>query len=248
MSTFARPNNDPRWRIAANFIVYGGLMAAFASWVSIRWVDHPVATWIHQNGVDQHLWMRTFLDAPIALAPLGAIYMLGYILRRARSNPGVMEWNWFVVSLSLAFSLHINRNVLKIAFGRTWPRLVTDPSASAVRVSDCIGPSQGFLNDGIDAFHPFGGTIKAYSAFPSGSTAALIAIVVPLFVLFPRLRIPLALYTLLSLVAFVLTNTHYVGDVLAGFYVGAVCGIVAVAFFKGPIAPVFKWRAGSLGA
>ncbi|MBB4133353.1 membrane-associated phospholipid phosphatase [Xanthomonas campestris] len=115
--------------------------------------------------------------------------------------------------------------MLKRMFGRTWPRDVSDPGPAVL--ANCPPPSLGYINDGIHSFHFFGGNSKPFLAFPSGSTVMLLAIVVPLCVAFPRVRIPLIVFTVFSLFCFVLTNTHFVADVIAGVYVGGVIGLIA---------------------
>lgn len=195
--------------------------------VCVLWVDLPVAQLIHRNGLDRYLWMRWFLDTPIVVAPVAAIYMSIYIARHFGGQPGSQERIWFIISSAFLATLQI-KNMLKLVFGRTWPREVIDPSLSASQCA-CIPQSRGFVNDGIHAFHIFGGDSKQFTAFPSGSTVALIAIVVPIISLYPRTRTPLALFSILSAAAFIITNTHFVSDVIAGVYVGAVCGYVTLA-------------------
>jgi membrane-associated phospholipid phosphatase len=137
-----------------------------------------------------------------------------------------------VISSTLLVACQL-KNLLKIAFGRTWPREVKDVSVSSVDTVTGLA-SRGYVNDGIHAFHPFAGAAKPFAAFPSGSTAALIAVVVPVMLLYPRTRWPLLIYSAVSLLSFVVTNTHFVGDIIAGLYVGTTCGLVAVAIAEAP--------------
>jgi hypothetical protein len=218
------------WRLTSRLLLAGAPLTFFLTLACILWVDLPLARLIHAKGWDRFFWMRRFLDTPIVTAPAAAAYMGVYVVRRCRGRAGTNEKIWFIISAVLLVTLQL-KNMLKIVFGRTWPREVTDPSVGAAPCA-CIAPSRGFLNDGIHAFHAFGGSSKPFSAFPSGSTATLIAVVLPLVLLYPRTRIPLTVFTALSLFSFVITNTHFVGDVVAGIYLGALCGSVGVALVR----------------
>ncbi|UPG85815.1 phosphatase PAP2 family protein [Luteibacter aegosomatis] len=215
------------WAMINRLLFIGGAVTLVLTLVSIRWIDLPLASWIHAHGLDSRLWMRWFLDTPIVATPVAMIYMLIYIVRRKRSAATRGEDDWFLVSAALLVSLEV-KYVLKLAFGRTWPREVMNVGAPKSASFDCVA-SHGYLNDGIHLFNFFQGADKQYSAFPSGSTVSLIAMVVPIMALYPRFRWPLVAFSAVSLLFFVLTNTHYLGDVVAGLYVGLLCGLVPLA-------------------
>ncbi|MBB3228868.1 hypothetical protein FHW69_003513 [Luteibacter sp. Sphag1AF] len=223
----AGPTDHLAWRNVFRIMVWGLLITVPLSLACILWVDRPLAVWIHLHGLDTHLWMRSFLDVPIVLTPVAMIYAIVYVLRRSSRPASRGESEWFVVSLSLLVALEV-KSVLKLAFGRTWPREVMNVGAPQSRAYDCIA-SHGFINDGIHTFNAFQGADKQYSAFPSGSTVALLAVVIPLMAMYPRWRLPLIVFSVISLLFFVMTNTHFVGDVVAGIYVGLICGYVPVA-------------------
>lgn len=220
------PHAWPTWRAVYRLLTLGGIVTAVVVILSIRWIDLPLASWIHAHGLDTHLWMRWLLDTPIVATPIAMLYMIVYIVRRRHTPALRAEHDWFIVSIALLISLEV-KSVLKLMFGRTWPREVMNVGASK-NLSDCV-VSHGYVNDGIHLFNFFHGADKQYSAFPSGSTASLIAMVVPIMIIYPRARWPLIAFTAVSLAFFVLTNTHFVGDILAGLYVGLICGCVPMA-------------------
>lgn len=213
------------WREAARFLVFGAMIVLFICILAILYIDLPVALWIHRRGLDSHLWLRHLLTVPAVLAPVGGAYLLVYLARRLRYSPSRLEHAYFVIACGLLVTLSL-KSMLKVAFGRTWPREVADLGS---KVPVCDRPSLGYVNDGIHAFHAFGGSIKAYQAFPSGSTAMLLAVAVPVFGLHPKARPAVAVFVVVSLVAYVLTNTHFIADVVAGAYIGASVGLCALA-------------------
>jgi len=219
------------WNQVYTLFAIGGIVTVAMALVSIKWLDLPLATWIRAQGLDTHLWMRTLLDTPIVATPVAIIYVLVYVIRRRWSIPSRGERDWLAICLSLLVSLEV-KSVLKLTFGRTWPREVVNfalanRGGTKVRAYDCVA-SHGYLNDGIHLFNFFHGADKEYSAFPSGSTISLLAMVIPIMAIYPRTRWPLGLFSVISLCFFILTNTHYLGDVIAGIYVGLLCGFVSV--------------------
>ncbi|GGA81772.1 hypothetical protein GCM10011521_20140 [Arenimonas soli] len=174
--------------------------------------------------------MLQFLSAPILIAPGAALFLVVHAIRRGYGRGGQVERAYAVIAATLLVALAV-KDMLKRAFGRTWPRNVVDPGPEAIS-SGCSPSSLGYINDGLHGFHAFAGVTKPYQAFPSGSTVVLLATVLPLMALYPRLRLPLAIFSLVSFCAYVLTNTHFIGDVVAGAYVGAVAGMIATATIR----------------
>lgn len=233
-ATPAIPSGDtPResaWRLVRQFLGYGGLVSVSATLVCIAWIDLPLAKYVNSVGVDQHLWMRRFLDIPIVVSPLALLYVLVHIARPTTRHT-LLGRKLYIVSVAMLVALQV-KTLLKILFGRTWPRAVEDVVVGTHPGADAAAQSTGYINDGIHTFNFFGGSAKLYAAFPSGSTTVLLAALVPLGFVFPRARPTLAALGLVSLCAYVLTNTHFVGDVLFGAFVGTCCGLVAVAHIK----------------
>ena len=119
-----RPAHDPAIagrearRRMARWIILGLPLTALLSAACIAWVDLPTATWIHAHGLDRHVWMLVLLSTPVVLAPLGALYVLVYAIRRAWSDPGRREREFLVVSIALLASMSV-KDMLKRMFGRT---------------------------------------------------------------------------------------------------------------------------------
>ncbi len=96
-------------------------------------------------------------------------------------------------------------NLLKVGFGRLRPKL--------------------FFEDNLYGFHPFGAAMRDLS-FPSGHATTAFALAVSLGYLFPRWR--WLLYPLGAMIALsrVLVVRHWVSDVIAGAWLGAVGAIL----------------------
>lgn len=216
----------PKRRMTRGFLLYGGFFFIPATVACVTWIDIPLAVWIHENGLDRHLWMRRFLDIPIVIAPVALLYIILY-MGHCPGTRSTSARQWYVISVTMLVALQV-RTLLKILFGRTWPRSVQDVVVGS-EPGLAASPSLSYLDDGVHTFNFLGGAAKAFAAFPSGSTTALISVLVPLSFLYRRTS-PLFLgLGVTSLAAYVITNTHYLGDVVFGAYVGACCGFCAIA-------------------
>lgn len=216
------------WAPVSRGARWGGALTVLGCAVSIAWFDLPLTRWLHETGADRHAWMLTFLGIPVGVSTLMGLYLIVHMLIHPWIRASRLARRAFFLGVGMMVALAA-KTMLKIAFGRTWPRLVQDPVPGEIATAVCNAPSCGYLNDGIHAFVPFAGSIKAYAAFPSGSTALLVSFVVPLAAWYPALRIPLGAVSLFALATYVMTNTHFVSDVIAGVYIGTVCGMAAVA-------------------
>ncbi len=212
------------WRRSARMIAWGAPLAALLSLACIRWVDLPVARWIHAQGLDSHAWMLWPMSMPIVALPLAGLFVFAYALRRLGRLAGPQERAWFVLCAGLLACAAV-KDMLKRMFGRAWPRDVADPGPASKL--DCALRSHGYLNDGNSAFHAFGGGIKAFQAFPSGTTIIVLVLALPLCRLYPRARAPIAAAAACTIACLLLTNTHFVADIVAGAYVGMAGGLIA---------------------
>jgi len=212
---------------------WGGATTVLVCAVCIAWVDLPAARWLHQQAWDTHDWMLRLLGVPVVVSILLGVYLLVHLIGSPRTEQSLRARRLYLLGLGMMVALAA-KTMLKIAFGRTWPRLVSDPIPGQLP-SECSAATCGYVNDSVHAFVPFAGSLKAYSAFPSGSTALLLAVVVPCMVWLPRLRWYLAYFAIFSLACYVATNTHFISDVVAGAYVGLLCGTGVVVADRGSV-------------
>jgi membrane-associated phospholipid phosphatase len=100
------------------------------------------------------------------------------------------------------------RQTLAYVFGRYWPDTWIQDNPSLIR-DDAYG------------FHPFHSG-EAFDSFPSGHAARTLALAATLWVAYPRWRWACGLASVAEAVALVGMNYHFVSDVIAGGFVGAI--------------------------
>ncbi len=189
-----------------------GLAALAATALAYVFADQPLArlAFAHFHNARQPFVLMTrivdFLDL-FALA--GLIWALQISWRGAAIGPASEK----ILRLSLAVLAALGaKELLKLAFGRTWPETFT-----------CGNPS--FIGDGTFGFFPFHGG-AGWAAFPSGHETVAAAFAAALWVLAPRLR-PLApLLALLVGIGLLGADYHWLSDILAGALLGVSIGLL----------------------
>jgi membrane-associated phospholipid phosphatase len=170
-------------------------------------VDLPVEIYVAAH--KQNRWVYQAMAAPSLLSlPLALVYLA----MRALGGGGRRHARTYL-SLSLAVLVATAlKDELKWMFGRPWP--------------------DSWVKYGLYQFRPFIDN-QLYGSFPSGHTAYAAA---PLFVmcwLYPRQR---ALWvTVIAMVMFGLVagGYHFVGDVIAGLFVGLAAAAGTMAVMEG---------------
>ena len=178
--------------------------------VCIAYVDRPVAEFFdeHLRPTASWVWIQRALaplDLAVAMALLfllgcGIWTALGRALASWTRTPRLCSWAAMWATLA-SF-------VFKRIFGRAWP----DPA---------------YVQNHVYGFHLLHGG-SHWQSFPSGTAAISTAIVSVLWMLMPRSRTIGALTVALLCVAVVITNDHWVGDVIAGVFLGTFIGWMTV--------------------
>ena len=206
---FAPPNPKSTAR-ALKLWLAALVLCTVAVVVAILFIDRPLALFLyHPYG---HPKVDLVLHAVTVIVPLGALapFLCGVFAFAGRTPPA-----WLATAglcgFSLMWALVTDLILLKPLFGReNIEKLYKDP------------PFYGF--------HPFHGTME--SSFPSGHAAAIASVCAVLWLLHSRLRWPsLALAALIS-VCLVFSNWHFVGDVLAGLFVGGTAGLMTARLWQ----------------
>ena len=184
------------WLIAGLALIVATLLLAAV-------VDKPVAL------VSYHFFggspvFRRFTNTPsfylLGLFAIPIAIVLRYVVGFSGRTDRVL--------IQCAASLALTRLCLaplKILFGRNWP-LFSHPS---------------FIRDGAFGFNFFHRG-ESFSSFPSGHTAAACAIVGILWVAYPQYRFFYSCTVALLSLALILGDFHFVSDVIAGAFLGAV--------------------------
>ncbi len=192
-----------------------GLLCAVMATFSILYVDRPVAEFVLNF---QHWRFFDLLAAPSLLPLPGAcVFMVYYAMRVVAGRPASATMQ-LLLSLSIAVAVAtMAKDELKWLFGRPWPLT--------------------WLKYGSYKFVPFHNSLK-FGSFPSGHTSYIAA---PMFVLWWRL--PQYRWLWIGLVFMVMIGLvgsfhHFVGDVVAGFFLGLAAAAGTVAF--GPKVPALQ--------
>jgi len=188
--------------------------------LSMAYVDRPVADYVHI-----HLLQSVIIQALAkGLEPLVLFVGLGFCVLVAagcwvlagRTVSACMETP-LLCSWSMVWTMAATQ-ALKAAFGHSEPDMWT-------------GTVAGISAHGTFAFHFLNGG-PLFEAFPSGTTSITASILSVLWIRAPRLRTLCAL--LLAYVAFglIVTNGHFVADIIGGAFLGASTGWMTVLLWK----------------
>jgi membrane-associated phospholipid phosphatase len=174
--------------------------------LSIAFLDRPIATYSH-DVIHHPEWAKlltklAILPDPLALAALAVVTVL-YFWRGRLSFGGRTAAAAALATLLATMAVII----LKIAFGRLWPETWLVP------------PNPSWINTHQYGFQPFHSGI-GYESFPSGHTTRITAPFAVLWRRLPRYRVLWVLPTLLVMVGLLASDFHFLGDCLAGIYLG----------------------------
>jgi membrane-associated phospholipid phosphatase len=212
-----------RWLIAL-------LLTAAAVVVCYLWIDRPLALFAHAHSGHRETFAR-LTHIPDLLNPLAAIAFVIFGLWALGGRPVTR----FVAAGALAsISLIVAgaiKNQLKFAFGRYWPDTWVQNNPSLV-------------HDGAYGFNFFHGG-QGYASFPSGHTAATCAVISVLWIMYPYWRPFYGAIVLAVAVGLIGANYHFLGDVIAGGFVGTSTGWMTVAIWRARQTPTVPPRAGA---
>jgi membrane-associated phospholipid phosphatase len=172
-------------------------------------VDRPMAWFVYDNGIDRSAELAWLTYPPPWLERFAPLAVTALMVRRA--------WGpfhrWERVLLASCISLMVTvqfKDTLKFAFGRFWPETWINNNPSLIR-------------DNAYGFHPFHDG-PGYGSFPSGHTARAVAVAAVVWIAYPGWRWACVLATVAVVVGLVGKNYHFVGDTIAGGFVGGIVG------------------------
>lgn len=171
----------------------------------IAYIDRPLALFFaHVRHTELWSWLN-FALRPFPLAVAAALIFLitcgvwlisGHQLRPWTATP-------FLCSSSAMAAVAIVVSLKRI-FGRGWP----DPT---------------FICDHLYGFHFLRGEMH-WDSFPSGTASVSVAILAVLWILKPHWRLMGLLVVIFLISAVVITNYHWLSDVIAGAFLGMSIG------------------------
>ncbi len=165
--------------------------------VCFVYVDKPVAIWMHGQ---RHTLLRRFFNVVTNLGESQWYLVPGLVLFIAyrKSRAFVAQAGLFLFTTVAASGL--STDLIKYVLGRARPSL--------------------WFEHGFYGFHWFHGA-HAWSSFPSGHATTAFSAALALALLFPRHRWTCLVAAAAIAISRVVLTHHYVGDILAGAYVGA---------------------------
>lgn len=191
----------------------GLLLTVVTVVLAYLWLDRPISYVAH----DQLAQVRVFKNlqrAPEIMAVLAclAFVLVGYcvLLRRPLKR---LLGALLLSGISLGVAAQI-KDQLKFVFGRTWPETWINNNPSLIR-------------DGVYGFNFFHGG-AGYSAFPSGHMTLTCAAVSVLWISYPRYRLLYAAVVTAVAIGLIGANYHFLGDLIAGGFIGWSTGWIAV--------------------
>jgi membrane-associated phospholipid phosphatase len=175
-------------------------------------VDRPFAFWVHSQDFDRFRVLWWLQAPPPFIQDWSPAVLVLLFVRRAWGPFRRWELTLLAACLSLLVSAQF-KDSLKYCFGRYWPET-------------WIHDNPSLLGDGKYGFHPFHDDI-AFSSFPSGHMTRTLAMTAVVWVAYPRLRWACVVASAAVAIGLLGLNYHFVGDVVAGSFVGGIVGVCA---------------------
>lgn len=170
----------------------------------MRLLDLPLAAWIAEYLMTYAPYVKTSEIPDLLLITVAILTSLSwmvyfYLAHRNIHDQRTLFYRVMGTVLPLSFGV---KTVLKWIFGRTETRTwLSDPS--------------------LYGFHWFNGT-EGFQGFPSGHMLVFTPLFLALWYFYPRYRLYYGIVWFCLGIALITTEYHFLSDVLAGAYIGAV--------------------------
>jgi membrane-associated phospholipid phosphatase len=200
------------WKWSISFLLM--TLAVVASYL---WLDRPLALFAHDRLKHYDLF-ENLSYIPKIVTPL---VLLGFAMMGLYALFGRPLTKLHMVAVLCAASVAVTEAIkfqLKFAFGRTWPET-------------WVRNNPSFIRDHVYGFFPLHGG-PGFAAFPSGHTAAVCAAMSVLWICYPRFRLLYAAAIAAVGVGLVGANFHFLGDVIAGAFLGISVGWLTVTIWE----------------
>jgi membrane-associated phospholipid phosphatase len=202
-------NRDPDFLQLLRKTLAALLLCAALVLICYWLVDRRVAYYVHDQGFAGYAVLTWLTYPPPILQAWTPLVLAALMVRRAWGPFRRWELALLAACVSMVLADQF-RQSLAYAFGRYWPETWVNDNPSLIQ-------------DGAYGFHPFHGGM-AYGSFPSGHAARTLAVASVAWIAYPRWRWACVLASLSVAVGLLGTNYHFVGDVIAGGFVGGIVG------------------------
>lgn len=181
-------------------------------WFCYLFVDRPVARFVFDWKTNQDFVLKD-LTYPPPIAQLWSPLILALLMIRRARGP-FRRWEWALCLACVALILADQfRESLRDVCGRSWPATWIDNNPSYIR-------------DGAYGFHFLQGS-EEFGSFPSGHAARTLAVLAIVWIASPRWRRACGLAAVAEAAGLIGMNYHFVSDVIAGGFLGALVGVYA---------------------
>ncbi len=178
-------------------VLAAAVLCAVLVGICVAFIDRPVEAFV--NAHRRFRLVYQLMAAPSLLPlPFSLVYLSLYAVRPEAWAPGPKSRGLLALSLAI-LGATTAKDGLKWLFGRPWP--------------------ESWVKYGVYAFHPFTDSML-YGGFPSGHTSYIAAPMCLLCWLAPRYRVLWLAVIGVVMIGLVGAGYHFVGDVVAGFFVG----------------------------
>jgi membrane-associated phospholipid phosphatase len=171
--------------------------------ISYLFIDLPVARFFHALSQETRNVFEWITKAGVSTAYLVVSFGLFIFFRWIRGNRRHSD-RALLFFTSIALS-GIVTNIIKFMVGRLRPKM--------------------FFERGLYGFEPFHIGYE-FNSLPSGHVTTVFAIATTCSIFWPKYRIPLYLFAAIVAVSRLVLTAHYLGDVLAGAFIGTMTAIV----------------------
>jgi membrane-associated phospholipid phosphatase len=184
---------------------------------SYVWLDRPIALFAHDQFQHFDLF-RVLTHIPEIVTPVVVLAFATAGLHALSGRPlPKLQTVAVLAAASLAVAAAV-KDQLKFAFGRTWPET-------------WVRNNPSFIHDGVYGFYPFHGG-PGFAAFPSGHTTAICAVMSVLWICYPGFRLLYAVVIATVAVGLIGADFHFLSDVIANGFLGALTGWLTVVLWE----------------
>lgn len=191
------------------------VLCAICVWIAYEAIDKPVALWAYANQLKQFHNFDIFVHIPEAIMGFLFVIYPFLVIRFCMFKFSYFDRALLAAANSSAIA-YFMVTPLKVIFGRYNPKAF-------------MGHFPRFLNQHLYGFNFFH-LGSAFASFPSGHTAVAVAALTALAITYPIWRLFAMVMSILVMTGLVVTNYHFVGDVIGGAFLGAITAYFTTLF------------------
>ena len=180
-------------------------------------VDKPVAFFVHDHGIPQTPTIKWLTEPPPLVQGWAPLLVAILLATWAWQPPRLWQRTLVIACLSLIVADQCRESIGDVC-GRYWPETWHNNNPS-------------LIGTGAYGFHPFE-TGDDIGSFPSGHASRIAGFAGVFWIAYPRRRwlcLLIAVPMALSLIAM---NYHFVGDVIAGSFLGGITAAYAATLAR----------------